>query len=437
MYRVQTNALKDWKEKKNRKPLLIFGARQVGKTWLATDFGKKHFKKTAYINMDNNPSMFNLFDEGYDISNIISAFQIESKVNITPEDTLIIIDEIQEVPKAVQSLKYFYENAPEYYVIATGSKLGVALHNGTSFPVGKVNTLNLYPLSFYEYLLARDKRDLADLISSDNYALINSFSSELSSLLKEYYFVGGMPEAVKTFIDSNDFSEVRIVQKDLLSLYSNDFSKHAPANIAKRMQMVWDTIPKQLAKENKKFVYGLIREGARAREYEIAIQWLIDTGLVYKCTRVSKPYLPLKSYAEPENFKLYVLDTGLLLAMADIDVHTIIEGNRLLVDFKGALTEQYISGELTNHNIPLYYYSTPNSSGEIDFITQYKSSIIPIEVKAEENLKSKSLKAFRDKYSPELSIRTSLSNYKEQDWMINVPLFIFGEWINNSDSHLN
>lgn len=428
MYRSSINDLIKWNNKKNRKPLLLTGARQVGKTWLATEFGRLYFEKTAYINMDNNKTMQDIFENGYNIEHIISAFKIESGTNITPNDTLIIIDEIQEVPKALSSLKYFCEQAPEYAIIATGSMLGIALHEGTSFPVGKVNTLTLYPLTFYEYLLARGKKELAELITSKNYELTNTFSYELTTLLKEYYYVGGMPEVVQTFVDNMDYNEVRDIQNELLSFYSNDFSKHTPANIAERIQMVWSTLPKQLSKENKKFIYGLIREGARAKEYEVAIQWLMDIGLVRKCYRISKPYIPLKSYIELENFKLYMFDIGLLSAASDLDVHTIIEGNKIFVDFKGALTEQFVAEELTAKGLPLYYYSTPNSSGEIDFVLQKNSSVLPIEVKAEENLKAKSLRAFRDKYTPELSIRTSLSNYKEQDWMINVPLYMIGEY---------
>lgn len=428
MFRSSINDLIKWKNKKNRKPLLLTGARQVGKTWLATEFGRLYFEKTAYINMDNNKTMQDVFEQGYNIEHIISAFKIESGINITPDDTLIIIDEIQEVPKALSSLKYFCEQAPEYTIIATGSMLGIALHEGTSFPVGKINTLTLYPLTFYEYLLARGKEELAELVINKNYELANTFSSELTILLKEYYYVGGMPEVVQTFVENMDYNEVRELQNELLSFYSNDFSKHAPANVAERIQMVWSALPKQLSKENKKFIYGLIREGARAKDYEVAIQWLIDIGLVRKCYRISKPFIPLKSYIELENFKLYMFDIGLLSAMAELDVHTIIEGNRIFVDFKGALTEQYVAGELAAKGLPLYYYSTPNSSGEIDFLLQKNSSIIPIEVKAEENLKAKSLRAFRDKYTPELSIRTSLSNYKEQDWMINVPLYMIGEY---------
>lgn len=428
MYRSSINDLIKWKNKKNRKPLLLTGARQVGKTWLATEFGRLYFEKTAYINMDNNKTMQDIFEHGYNIEHIISAFKIESGTNITPNDTLIIIDEIQEVPKALSSLKYFCEQASEYAIIATGSMLGITLHEGTSFPVGKVNTLTLYPLTFYEYLLARGKNELAELINGKNYELANTFSSELTALLKEYYYVGGMPEVVQTFVDNMDYNEVRDLQNELLSFYSNDFSKHAPANIAERIQMVWSALPKQLSKENKKFIYGLIREGARAKEYEVAIQWLVDIGLVRKCYRISKPYIPLKSYIELENFKLYMFDTGLLSAMSELNIHTIIEGNKIFVDFKGALTEQFVAEELTAKGLPLYYYSTPNSSGEIDFVLQKNSSVLPIEVKAEENLKAKSLRAFKDKYTPELSIRTSLSNYKEQDWMINVPLYMIGEY---------
>ncbi len=431
MYRIQMEALQKWKTKKNRKPLLLSGARQVGKTWLAKEFGRLFFEKTAYINMDNNTVMRDVFEQGYNIDTIISAFKIESGVHITPENTLIIIDEIQEVPKALSSLKYFCENAPEYYIIATGSMLGIALHEGTSFPVGKVNTMSLFPLTFYEYLLACGKDELANLIHTHNYELINTFSTELTTVLKEYYYVGGMPEVVQTFIDNHDYNEVRELQNELLSFYSNDFSKHAPANVAERIQMVWSTLPKQLSKENKKFIYGLVREGARAKDYEVAIQWLVDIGLVHKCYRLSKPYLPLKSYIELDHFKLYMFDIGLLSAMSGLDVHTILEKNKIFVDFKGALTEQYVAGELIAHGLPLYYYSTPNSTGEIDFILQNHSDIMPIEVKAEENLKAKSLRAFREKYQPDLSIRTSLSNYKEQNWMVNVPLYMIGEYLEN------
>lgn len=433
MYRMQLEDLLKWKNRPKRKPLLLTGARQVGKTWLAKEFGRLYFQKVAYINMDNNKTMRDLFELGYDIDNILAAYQIESGVNITPEDTLIIIDEIQEVPKALSSLKYFCENAPQYTIIATGSMLGIALHEGTSFPVGKLNMMTLYPMTYYEYLKAIGKDNLADLLASGNYELIKLYTNDLILKLKEYYYVGGMPEVVQTFIDTHDYKEVRNLQNELLAFYSNDFSKHAPASTAERIQMVWSTLPRQLSKENKKFIYCLIREGARAREYETAIQWLLDIGLIRKCYRLSKPYFPLKSYVEPENFKIYLFDVGLLSAMSNLDVHTILEEDKIFVDFKGALTEQFVAGELSACGIPLYYYSTPNSDGEIDFILQQNSRVIPLEVKAKENLKAKSLKAYRDKYQPELSIKTSLSDYKEQDGLINVPLYLIGEYLKDPD----
>ena len=430
MQRFIMDRLVSWKDKENRKPLTLFGVRQSGKTWLMKEFGKTHFAKTAYISFYRNDTARDIFEHNFNIERIIMALSVAADIDITPGDTLIILDEIQDAPRAVEALKYFCEEAPEYAVIAAGSLLGVALHEGISFPVGKVDMLNIYPLSFREFLVAMDESRLAELLAANDYSIIDTFHDEYIFWLKQYYYVGGMPEVVQTFVDNMDYNEVRDIQNELLSFYSNDFSKHAPANIAERIQMVWSALPKQLSKENKKFIYGLIREGARAKEYEVAIQWLVGIGLVRKCYRISKPYIPLKSYIELENFKLYMFDIGLLSAASDLDVHTIIEGNKIFVDFKGALTEQFVAGELTAKELPLYYYSTPNSSGEIDFVLQKNSSVLPIEVKAEENLKAKSLRAFRDKYTPELSIRTSLSNYKEQDWMINVPLYMIGEYFN-------
>ncbi|MEA1883345.1 MAG: ATP-binding protein [Thermotogota bacterium] len=416
--------LKRWKEKKNRKPLVIKGARQVGKTWLMKAFGKRSFKNICYINFDNNKRMERVFEMDYDISRIINALQIESGVEISPKETLIIFDEIQEVPKALSALKYFNETASEYFIIAAGSLLGVSLHNGVSFPVGKVEFLNLYPLNFMEFLEATGNKQLSELIIKKDFELIKAFKDKFIEQLKHYYFVGGMPEAVASFIHSQDFDEVRDIQQNLLSLYEMDFSKHAPAQQVPRIRMVWNSIPAQLSKENRKFVYGLIREGARAKDFELAIQWLNDCGLIHKVQRINKPGLPIKAYIDLKAFKIFLLDVGLLNATGNVDIRTILEGNDVFKEFKGALTEQYVLQQLIAQcQLDPYYYSAERSSGEIDFIIQKNTEIIPIEVKAEENLKSKSLRAYSDKYKPRFAVRTSLSDFRKESWLMNLPLY--------------
>lgn len=429
MERLLLIEMEKWKNKVKRKPLIIQGARQVGKTWIMKEFGKRYFHNVVYINFDNNERMKNVFDIDYDIDRIISALKIEHGKNFSAEDTLLIFDEIQEVPKALTALKYFNENAPEYAIVAAGSLLGVAMHQGTSFPVGKVDFMHLYPLNFYEFLLAIGENSLAELLQKQDYALINSFASKYADLLRKYYYVGGMPEAVQCYVDTDDMLEVRSIQKDLLIYYENDFSKHAPKETVPRIQMVWNSIPAQLAKENRKFIYGVVREGARAKDFELAIQWLEDCGLIHKCYRVSKPGMPLISYMEMSNFKLFMLDVGLLAAKGNLSAKVLLEGNRIFEEFKGALTEQFIAQEMCASRYELYYYSTENSSGEIDFMLQHDCDCIPIEVKAEENLKARSLRAFCDKFSPNKAIRTSMSNYREQDWMCNVPLYAFIHYV--------
>ena len=423
--------LEQWKNKKKRKPLIIQGARQVGKTWIMKEFGYQQYKETIYINFDNNERMKQVFSIDMDIKRIVSALKIETGKKINPDDTLLIFDEIQEVPKALTALKYFCEDAPEYHIVAAGSLLGAALHPGTSFPVGKVDFLNLYPLTFEEFLLAIGEDGLVELLRSKDYDSINAFSSKYTNLLRYYYYIGGMPEAVQTFIETDDMPEVRKVQKELLEYYANDFSKYAPIEAVPRIQMVWNSIPGQLAKENRKFIYGIIREGARAKDFELAIQWLQDCGLILKSIRVSKPGMPLKAYIEMNNFKIYLLDIGLLAAQGDLDARILLEGNKVFEEFKGALTEQFIAQELTAYGNQLYYYSKENSSGELDFLLQKGMQIVPIEVKAEENLQAKSLRAYCDKYKPEIAIRTSMANYRKQDWMTNVPLYAFVHYIKN------
>lgn len=429
MKRLAMSQLEKWKNKKNRKPLIIRGARQVGKTWLMKEFGKLYFGNVVYINFDNNERLKNVFDLDYDIGRILSALKIEYGKSFRAEDTLLIFDEIQEVPKALTSLKYFYENAPEYYIVAAGSLLGVALHEGTSFPVGKVDFLHLYPLNFQEFLLALGQGELEGLLASEDYPLINSFSGKYRDLLKKYYYVGGMPEAVRTYIETDDLGEVRTIQKELLIYYENDLSKHAPKETVPRIQMVWNSIPAQLAKENRKFIYGLLREGARAKDYEMAIQWLMDCGLVLKSCRIKKPGIPLIAYAEMSSFKMFLFDVGLLAAKGNLSPQTLLYGSAVFEEFKGALTEQFVAQELTAAGFELYYYSTENSSGEIDFMVQQSSYCIPVEVKAQENLRARSLKAFCDKYHPEMAIRTSMSDYRKQEWMTNVPLFLLTSYL--------
>lgn len=424
MERFAMQKLAEWKEKNGRKPLIIRGARQVGKTWIMKEFGKRYFEQVAYVNFDSNVRMQQVFEGELDIERIILALSIETGISIKAENTLLIFDEVQEVPKALTSLKYFYENAPEYAIVAAGSLLGVALHRGTSFPVGKVDFMDLYPLSFQEFLYALGEERFATMLKGKDTDMVTMFKSKYVDRLREYYYVGGMPEVVNKYVTSKDFNQVREIQKNLLNYYQQDFSKHAEINLVPRLNLVWNSIPMQLAKENKKYIYGQVREGARAKDFELAIQWLLDCGLIHKVNRVKKPALPLKAYLDLDAFKIFLLDIGLLIAMTDLDAKVIIEGNRIFTEFKGALTEQFVLQQLTAEvGTEPYYYSTPNSKGEIDFLIQGKTSIIPLEVKAEENLKAKSLKAFCDKYNPKYAIRTSMSDYREQDWMKNIPLY--------------
>jgi len=423
MQRLVMEQLLQWKNKKNRKPLIIRGARQVGKTWVMKEFGKKYFKHTVYISFDNNVRMKHVFEEDYDIDRIISALKIESGARIEPQETLLIFDEIQEVPKALTALKYFCENAPEYAIVAAGSLLGVAMHRGTSFPVGKVDFLNLYPLNFKEFLIACGQEELVSLADAGDYGMMNIFASKYTNLLRQYYYVGGMPEVVQTYLDTDDMTEVRRLQKELLIYYANDFSKHAPTETVPRIQMVWNSIPMQLAKENRKFIYGAMREGARAKDFELAIQWLEDCGLIHKSYCVKKPGMPLISYMEISSFKMFHLDVGLLAAQGNLDARTLLGGNAVFTEFKGALTEQFVAQEFAAAGMELYYYTAENSSGEIDFMIQKGSYIIPVEVKAEENLQAKSLRSFCRKYQPEIAIRTSMSDYRKEEWMVNVPLY--------------
>ena len=424
MYRIAIEKLYKWKNSKRRKPLIIEGARQVGKTWLMKEFGKQAYADTVYINFDSNSRMANLFSADLDTDRLIMGLELYAGRKINPDNTLLIFDEVQEVPRALASLKYFYENAPQYHIVCAGSLLGIALHQGTSFPVGKVDFLKLYPLSFSEFLMATGNERFAELLKKQDYEMITSFKQTYIDALKHYYFVGGMPEAVQSFAESKDFNEVRAIQKRILAAYEQDFSKHAPNEIVPKIRMLWNSIPSQLARENKKFIYGLVREGGRAREYETAIMWLSDCGLVHKVSRVNAAGIPLKAYEDLKAFKLFIVDVGLLGCMTGLRQRTLLDGDDLFVEFKGALTEQYVCQQLkTIEDLGVYYYTNDRGSCEIDFVVDTGEQIVPIEVKAETNLRAKSLKTYRERFEPELSVRTSMADYKKEDWLLNLPLY--------------
>lgn len=427
MYREAIKQLELWKREANRKPMVLRGARQVGKTWIIKEFGKQYYEKCAYISMDENKRMEEVFREAFDIDRIIEMLEIEVGFKIEPEKTLIIFDEVQEIPRALKSLKYFQENAPQFHIIAAGSLLGIALHEGTSFPVGKVDFCNLYPLTFREFLLAFGEEKLIEVLDRNDVDIMQAFKTKYTDYLKYYYYVGGMPEAVSDFITNRDLKRVREIQNRLLYAYEYDLSKHAPKEIVTRIRMLWNSIPTQLAKENKKFIYGLIRKGARAREYEVAITWLVDVGLVYRIGRVKKPDFPLRAYQDFSAFKLFIVDVGLLGAMSGLNARTILEGNRLFEEFKGSLTEQYVLQQLVvDSGNDIFYWSAENATSELDFLIQMDDCIVPLEVKAEENLQAKSLKIFVQKYEIKEAVRVSMSGFRKQDWLTNFPLYNIG-----------
>lgn len=421
MKRFAYNKMLEWKQRKVRKPLIVRGARQVGKTWLMHEFGKCEYEQVLYINFEDKKQLKQLFDVDFNIERILLALQVETGIKPEPNRCLIILDELQEAKRGITSLKYFYEQAPEYHVMAAGSYLGIAMHNNDSFPVGKVEFLDIAPLSFREFLEAKAETGLVSLLQNRNWELISAFKEKLIGLLRLYYFIGGMPEVVASFISDENFENVRKLQKDILSAYVGDFSKHAPTLAVPRINMVWDSLPSQLAKENRKFMFGILKKGARAKDFELALEWLIGSGLLHKVNRVSKPGLPLKAYADSSAFKVFAVDVGLLGAMSDLHPSSIIYGSKIFEEFKGALTEQFVFQQLKGQ--PLYYWSSERSSGEIDFIVQTSSGVLPIEVKAEENLHAKSLKFFHQKYKLPISMRISMSDFRKQDWMINVPLY--------------
>ncbi len=416
-----------WKDSAHRKPLVLNGARQVGKTWLLKEFGARYFENVAYVNLDNNPGLAAQFDAGYDLPRLLLMVQAESGQKVTPGKTFVILDEIQECPKALTSLKYFCENVPELAVAAAGSLLSITFHEGTGYPVSKVDMLDLYPLNFREYLDATDNSTLREIVDSGDEHLLGPFAVKFKELLKQYYFVGGMPESVSAFVESDDLGVVRAVQEGILFGYERDISKHLGAASAEYILSAWRSLPAHLGQENKKFVFGHIKDGARARDYRSAITWLTQAGIATKVPRVSKPGIPLVSYADESAFKLFALDVGLLCALSGLDASSIVDGNALFTEFKGALTEQYVCQQLVSDcDLKPFYWSAENSSGEIDFLIQRGSGIYPIEVKAEENLRSKSLRAFSERYPDTVPRRFSLSGSRNQGWMRNVPLYAIG-----------
>ncbi len=423
MERAIYQQLKEWKNSPTRKPLILEGARQVGKTYILKEFGSQEYNNLVYINCDNNDKISTIFSD-YDIPRIIRSLSAISSESIVPGKTLIVLDEIQEINKGLASLKYFYENAPEYHIAVAGSLLGITLHEGSSFPVGKVDILHLYPMDFEEFLLAMGKENLVEIMRSRDWQTLNPLGSLYEELLRQYYFTGGMPEAVASYIQSQDIWTVRNIQEKILIAYRNDISKHAPINQVQRINMVWKSIPSQLARDNKKFIYGAIKKGARAKEFEVAIQWLIDAGLIHKVSRIKKANIPLSFYEDVSAFKLFMLDCGLLGAMSQTPPEQILIGNNIFEEYKGAFSENYVLQQLLC--IPrtyIYYYNNENSTMEIDFVVQHKTSIIPIEVKAEENLRAKSLRQYVQD-NPDLhGFRFSMSPYREQEWLTNVPLY--------------
>ena len=425
MQRYALKHLIDWKNKKNHKPLVIQGARQVGKTWLMQEFGKKYYEQVAYINFDVDVKSREIFDIDYDTERLIMDIGLATKTKINAENTLIIFDEIQECPRALTSLKYFRENAPQYDIIVAGSLLGVACHEGTGFPVGKVSFMNLFPLSFEEFLLAMGEERFVELLNKKDFKTIKLFNNKYEKLLKQYCYVGGMPEIVQDFVENKDFESVRNLQKEILSAYEEDFTKHIPTNTVAKIRLLWKSIPAQLSKENKKFIYGAAKEGARARDFEAALSWLINSGLVYRVNKITKPDLPITAYEDFNSFKLFVLDVGLLGAMTDLQADTIIDGTRIFEEFKGAIAEQYVLQQFkTIKDLPVFYWSNETSRAEIDFVIQIKSDVVPVEVKAERNLQAKSLKVYMEKFKPNYAIRTSMADYKKTDNLIDLPLYV-------------
>lgn len=434
MERIGYNLLVQWKNSKVRKPLILNGARQVGKTWLLNEFAKREYKKTVMFSLDRHEKAREVFINGGSVEQLLRALSALSDINITPGDTLIILDEIQECPQALTALKYFCEDAPDIHIAVAGSLLGISLHKQSSFPVGKVDIIRLYPMNFEEFLRAVGRSQMADELLRGDWSVIKLLEKEYIDLLRQYYYVGGMPAAVLAYLDNGDLKNVRKVQKKILADYEHDFSKYAPQNEVPRIRMVWQSIPSQLAKENKKFVYGALKKGARAAAFEAAIQWLVDAGLVYKICRTTAVKMPLKFYEDPSAFKLFVLDVGLMGAMVDAPASAVLVGDDIFSEYKGAFTELFVAAQLMGTGLPVFYHSVEDSRVELDFVVQIGSKVYPVEVKAEENLQSKSLKTFIQNHLDLRGIRLSMKPRISQDWLECIPLYAFCEEFKRLDS---
>jgi predicted AAA+ superfamily ATPase len=423
MQRTALLTLQAWKIKQNRKPLIIQGARQVGKTWLMKSFGETSFEQTVYFNFENQQELRELFQQSLKSDNLLKGMSIIAGFTINPESCLIIFDEIQACSEAITSLKYFYEERPEAYIVAAGSLLGVSIHQGVSFPVGKVEFMALHPFSFTEFLLACGHSELLDNLNENNKALTKVFENKYIELLKNYFFVGGMPEAVKMFAQGASVQEIRRLQNDILKAYENDFSKHAPVSQLPRIRLVWNSIVSQLSKENTKFIFNVLRPGARAKDFELALEWLKDAGLVHKVTRITKSGVPLTAYADWNDFKLYFVDVGLLGALAQIPEQILLNGDALFTEFKGVLTEQFVLQQLLVNELNPFYWHPENAQAEVDFVIQKGMHIIPIEVKSGTSLQAKSLWVYYQKYKPKFCVRTSLKLNETNDWVTDIPLY--------------
>lgn len=429
MERFAYQELLTWKNSPTRKPLIIDGARQVGKTWLMQNFAKNEYKNCLYVNFELSKQLRNIFDDDFDVQRIISRLEFATKQKVSANDTLIILDEIQEAHEGITSLKYFCELAPELHVVCAGSLLGIELHKHTSFPVGKVDFLHLYPLSFPEFLMATGNKQMLDLLHSRDWNFIAEYKERFIEQLKHYFYVGGMPEAVLEYSQTKDIEKVRTIQNNILEAYQRDFSKHAPEEIVPRLKLLWNSIPQQVTKENRKFVYGVVKDGARAKDYELALLWLENSGIIYRCQRTSTPALPLSAYCDIKSFKIFVVDIGLLGAICDLPESILLDKSRIFSEFKGAITEQYVYQQLkADSKNKIYYWSSDEGKAELDFLLQRTGTIIPLEVKANVNLKAKSLWSFNHQFHPERAIRTSLSNYAQSAWLDDIPLYAVSEF---------
>ena len=424
MERTVLQQLSEWKRRSDRKPLILNGARQVGKTWAIREFARREYAKEAYIICRKNDLVEEVFKKDFDIDRIIRSLRAISGVDISPADTLIILDEVQEIPEAIESLKYFCENAPEYHIAVAGSMLGISLHAGVSFPVGKVNVIDVYPMNFEEFLMALGENEAYKVLKSHDFETTNLLHEKYVDLLRQYYYVGGMPEAVKKYVETGALNEVRRIQNEILQGYELDFSKHAPREQVERIRMVWRSVPSQLFKDNKKFIYGALRTGARAKDFEMSLQWLQDAGLIYKVPRCTKPALPLDIYQDFSAFKIYILDTGLLGAMVKTTAEQVLINNGIFTEYKGGMTEQYVLQQLISQGAePIYYYSADNSRLEIDFVIQYNGSLLPIEVKAGTNVRANSLSNMLRENEGLRAVRFSMLPFTRQGQLTCVPLY--------------